>query len=186
VDSSGQSKTYAEEVLKSAAISVASRQLRTNDGDGRVAYVAHRDCAEAAAVVLSTSGHEGRTYNITGPELVSAGGIAHMLSGVAVAGRGGRGGHARHGVAAIATERGPNPGPVSGPCGEPGESGETGDLESWRTGGAATSRRRRVNEPLPALTARPDSDYSGVGSRGDFPDRCSDRSLLTCRAELNR
>jgi NAD(P)H dehydrogenase (quinone) len=77
-----RNQTYAESVLGSAAIAVASGELRTNAGSGSVAYVAHRDCAEAAAAVLSTAGHAGKVYDITGPELVNPVSMAHMLGDV--------------------------------------------------------------------------------------------------------
>jgi uncharacterized protein YbjT (DUF2867 family) len=40
-------------------------------GDGRVGFVAADDAARAAAQVLSTDGHAGRNYEITGPESLS-------------------------------------------------------------------------------------------------------------------
>jgi NAD(P)H dehydrogenase (quinone) len=39
--------------------------------DGRIAYVAREDLAEVAAVVLSTDGHDGQTYDVTGDELLT-------------------------------------------------------------------------------------------------------------------
>jgi NAD(P)H dehydrogenase (quinone) len=47
-----------------------------NTGDGQVAPVAKQDAAAAAAAVLTTDGHAGRTYDITGPELVTVGRLA--------------------------------------------------------------------------------------------------------------
>ncbi|MEJ1962386.1 MAG: SDR family oxidoreductase [Gammaproteobacteria bacterium] len=40
-------------------------------GDGQIAFVAKSDCTACAAKVLMTPGHEGVTYEITGPELLS-------------------------------------------------------------------------------------------------------------------
>lgn len=40
-------------------------------GEGRMAFVAKQDCIASAAAVLTTPGHEGAVYEITGPELVS-------------------------------------------------------------------------------------------------------------------
>jgi NAD(P)H dehydrogenase (quinone) len=44
----------------------------TNVGDGAHAYVARADCAAAAVAALTTGGHAGRAYDITGPELIGA------------------------------------------------------------------------------------------------------------------
>lgn len=40
-------------------------------GDGQIPFVAKSDCTACAVKVLTTAGHEGRTYEITGPELLS-------------------------------------------------------------------------------------------------------------------
>ncbi len=40
-------------------------------GEGRMAFVAKQDCIASAAAVLTTPGHEGAIYEITGPELIS-------------------------------------------------------------------------------------------------------------------
>src|SRR5690606_9411734 len=45
-------------------------------------YVTRADCAEAAAAVLTTPGHEGKTYDITGPELVGPREIAAAAAAV--------------------------------------------------------------------------------------------------------
>ncbi|MDX2357140.1 SDR family oxidoreductase [Dietzia sp. PP-33] len=45
--------------------------IRGPAGDGRIAWVARDDLAEAAAAVLSTEGHDGRTYDLTGDELLT-------------------------------------------------------------------------------------------------------------------
>jgi NAD(P)H dehydrogenase (quinone) len=44
----------------------------TNIGAGAHAYVARADCAAAAVAALTTDGHAGREYDITGPELIGA------------------------------------------------------------------------------------------------------------------
>jgi NAD(P)H dehydrogenase (quinone) len=41
----------------------------SNAGDGREAMVWREDCVESAAAVLTSEGHAGQTYNITGPAL---------------------------------------------------------------------------------------------------------------------
>jgi len=40
-------------------------------GGGRVGFVAREDCVACAVAVVSSPGHEGKTYDITGPELVT-------------------------------------------------------------------------------------------------------------------
>jgi NAD(P)H dehydrogenase (quinone) len=47
---------------------IASEQWVSNAGDGKEAMVWRDDCAACAAAVLTGAGHEGQTYNITGPE----------------------------------------------------------------------------------------------------------------------
>jgi NAD(P)H dehydrogenase (quinone) len=63
---------YADLEAGSQAAAVATGQLVTNGGDGAVAYIARDDCAAAAAAVLATDGHEGKAYDITGPERLDA------------------------------------------------------------------------------------------------------------------
>ena len=71
---------YAESQVAAAARAVASGHLVHNNGDGRTAYVSREDCAAAAAAVLTTDGHEDRTYDITGPELVSQADVAALVT----------------------------------------------------------------------------------------------------------
>ena len=77
-----RNQSYAEAELRGASSSVNSGESHTNAGSGRVAYVAHRDCAEAAAAVLLTGGNDRMTYDITGPELMSPEDFARILSEV--------------------------------------------------------------------------------------------------------
>jgi uncharacterized protein YbjT (DUF2867 family) len=48
--------------------------------DARISYIATQDIGEAAATVLSTPGHEGKAYNLTGPEALSGVEIAQIIS----------------------------------------------------------------------------------------------------------
>ena len=73
---------YAEFQATGAAQAVAGGKLVTNKGDGRTAYVSRADCADAAAVVLSTDGHEGQAYEITGPEAVTEDTVAEIAAEV--------------------------------------------------------------------------------------------------------
>jgi NAD(P)H dehydrogenase (quinone) len=74
--------SFAELQVKSAAMAVAAGKLVSNVGDGRIAAVSRHDCAEAAAVVLTTDGHEAGTYEITGPESLSQRDLSGLLAEV--------------------------------------------------------------------------------------------------------
>jgi|SRR6185437_2749333 len=65
-------------VAITAAQAITTGQLVTNAGAGRTAYVSRDDCAAAAAAVLTSAGHENQTYDITGPEAVSAEDLAAL------------------------------------------------------------------------------------------------------------
>ena len=49
-------------------------------GDGKVGVIDTRDIGNAAATVLTSDGHEGKTYPLTGPEALSMGEVAEKLS----------------------------------------------------------------------------------------------------------
>lgn len=51
-------------------------------GDTPIAMVDPRDVASTAAAVLTTAGHDGRTYQLTGPEAISYAEVARRLSSV--------------------------------------------------------------------------------------------------------
>jgi len=51
-------------------------------GDAKISAVDVRDIAAVAVAALSEEGHEGKTYNLTGPEALSHGEMAEKLSGV--------------------------------------------------------------------------------------------------------
>jgi NAD(P)H dehydrogenase (quinone) len=70
--------SFAELQLPPAATAVHNRRLITNGGDGRIVPVSRRDCAEAAAITLTTDGHTGNTYEITGPEALSQSDLAEL------------------------------------------------------------------------------------------------------------
>jgi NAD(P)H dehydrogenase (quinone) len=73
---------YAELQVPLGAIAVTYGKLVTNAGEGRIAPISRNDCAAAAAAVLTADGHEGQTYEITGPEALSQADIAGLLSEV--------------------------------------------------------------------------------------------------------
>jgi NAD(P)H dehydrogenase (quinone) len=74
--------SFAELQVPPATLAVSAGKLVTNFGDGRIVPISRRDCAEAAAVVLTTDGHLGKTYEITGAEPLSAPDLAEVLSDV--------------------------------------------------------------------------------------------------------
>jgi NAD(P)H dehydrogenase (quinone) len=58
-----------------------------NRGAGGSAFIARDDAAAVAATVLATDGHEGRIYDVTGPELLTGADLAALatdLSGISV------------------------------------------------------------------------------------------------------
>lgn len=69
---------YAHMQLPGLAQAAASGQLVTNTGAGATAYVTREDCAAVAAAVLAQGGHEGLTYDITGPQALSAADLAAL------------------------------------------------------------------------------------------------------------
>jgi NAD(P)H dehydrogenase (quinone) len=56
--------------------------IRGPAGDGRVGAVARDDIADVAVAVLLGDGHDGRTYDVTGPEAITLHQVAEELSRV--------------------------------------------------------------------------------------------------------
>lgn len=54
--------------------------VRAPAGEGRAAWVTRDDIAAAAAAVMTSPGHEGRSYDLTGPEALTLGETAQRLS----------------------------------------------------------------------------------------------------------
>lgn len=75
-----RNQLYADGLISRGAKAVAAGELVTNSGRGKWAPVAREDCAAAAAAVLSQPGHEGKTYDITGPDLISEQEFAQLLT----------------------------------------------------------------------------------------------------------
>src|SRR6201994_480896 len=73
---------YAELQVPLGAVAAAYGRLVTNAGDGRVAPISRSDCAAAAVAVLTTDGHDGKTYEITGAEALTQADIARALTDV--------------------------------------------------------------------------------------------------------
>lgn len=77
-----RNQLYMDGLVAEAAQAVASGDLYSNAGRGKWAPVARRDCAEVAAIVLTTPGHEGQSFDITGPELLSRQDFAKLITEV--------------------------------------------------------------------------------------------------------
>jgi NAD(P)H dehydrogenase (quinone) len=56
--------------------------IRGPAGEGRVAWAARDDIADVAVTVMTENGHEGRTYDVTGPEALTLAETAEQLSSV--------------------------------------------------------------------------------------------------------
>ena len=74
---------YAEYQVPTAAQAIGTGRLVTNAAGGRTAYVSRDDCAAAAAAVLTSAGHENTSYDITGPQSVSAEELAALAGEIA-------------------------------------------------------------------------------------------------------
>jgi NAD(P)H dehydrogenase (quinone) len=73
---------YAENYVTDLVAARESGTLVTSAGDGRVASAARADYAEAAAVVLTETGHEGRVYELAGDQAWTFDVLASALSEV--------------------------------------------------------------------------------------------------------
>ena len=65
-----RNQIYANGLVDQVEQIVRDGKLVTFTPDARVAYVTREDCAEAAAAVLTTPGHDNKAYNITGPDAI--------------------------------------------------------------------------------------------------------------------
>jgi NAD(P)H dehydrogenase (quinone) len=77
-----RNSVYADFEVANLAVATDTGTLITNVGSGTHAYVSRADCAAAAAAVITGDGHAGRTYDVTGPELIGAGRRAEIFSAV--------------------------------------------------------------------------------------------------------
>jgi uncharacterized protein YbjT (DUF2867 family) len=66
--------------LLAGADEIRQGRLIAPAGDGRIAMVDPRDIGAVAAVVLTTDGHEGCSYRLTGPRAVSYAEVARALA----------------------------------------------------------------------------------------------------------
>ncbi len=75
-----QNSLYFEVVPMFVGAGVLETGIFFPAGEGKVAFAARQDLGEAAATILSTEGHENKTYNLTGSEAYSFAEIAEELS----------------------------------------------------------------------------------------------------------
>jgi NAD(P)H dehydrogenase (quinone) len=73
---------FSELWLAHAATAVKNGELVTNNGRGRMTAISRRDCADAAAIVLTSDGHSYKTYDIVGPQALSTRDLAQLYTEV--------------------------------------------------------------------------------------------------------
>ncbi len=71
---------FMQNFLMQAAMVSSNGAVAAPLGDGKIGYIDLRDIASVATTVLTSSGHEGKTYPITGPESLSMDEVAGKLS----------------------------------------------------------------------------------------------------------
>jgi NAD(P)H dehydrogenase (quinone) len=74
--------TYMDDLLGAAEEIQRTGEIRAAAGHGRAGFIAATDVALAAAHILTTDGHDGDTYVLTGPEALAYSAIAARFSAV--------------------------------------------------------------------------------------------------------
>ena len=76
-----RANAYMQNVLALAPVIAKTSSFASSAGAGRIGMVDARDvAAAAAAIAASPTGHAGQTYHLTGPELITYGDIAAVLT----------------------------------------------------------------------------------------------------------
>jgi uncharacterized protein YbjT (DUF2867 family) len=75
-----RSSVYMSNVVAGAEQVAREGRLYAPAGEARIAMIDPRDVGAAAAAVLTTAGHDGRTYVLTGPEAITYARVAAELS----------------------------------------------------------------------------------------------------------
>ena len=75
-----RSNAFMSNVLAAAEPVAHEGRLYAPAGEARIAMIDPRDVGAAAAAVLSTPGHDGQTYVLTGPEAITYAQVAAELS----------------------------------------------------------------------------------------------------------
>jgi NAD(P)H dehydrogenase (quinone) len=71
---------YTEYLIFTLAPAVASGKLIAATGQGGAPYVTREDCAQAAAAALASSENQSKTWDITGPDLVTYAELAKLAT----------------------------------------------------------------------------------------------------------
>jgi NAD(P)H dehydrogenase (quinone) len=74
---------YADFLIPTLAPAVASGKLTAATGQGGAPYVTREDCAQAAAAALASPDTSNKTWNITGPDLVTYADLASVATELA-------------------------------------------------------------------------------------------------------
>lgn len=75
---------YSEAIATAMAIpALQAGSKPDNCGDGKISFVSRDDCVATAVGVLTQDGHANKTYNVTGPELLSVPEAIAMISEMA-------------------------------------------------------------------------------------------------------
>lgn len=75
-----QNSLYFEVIPMFVGAGVLETGIFFPAGEGKVAFASRQDLGEATATILSTEGHENKTYNLTGSQAYSFAEIAEELS----------------------------------------------------------------------------------------------------------
>jgi uncharacterized protein YbjT (DUF2867 family) len=70
---------FMQNFLDMAPTIAREGKIRGASGEGKIPFVDARDIAAVAAVTLTSPGHEGKKYVLTGPEALSYGEVAKIL-----------------------------------------------------------------------------------------------------------
>jgi uncharacterized protein YbjT (DUF2867 family) len=71
---------FMQIILGSAPMIASDDMFSGSQGDGKVGVIDTRDIGNVVATILTSDGHEGKTYPLTGPEALSMGELAGKLS----------------------------------------------------------------------------------------------------------
>ena len=73
---------FMQIILGSATMIASDDMFSGAQGEGKVGVIDTRDIGNVVATILTSDGHEGKTYPLTGPEALSMGELAGKLSAV--------------------------------------------------------------------------------------------------------
>jgi uncharacterized protein YbjT (DUF2867 family) len=70
---------FMQNFLEMAPTIAREGEIRAASGEGKIPFIDARDIAAVAAITLTSAGHEGKKYVLTGPEALSYGEVAKMI-----------------------------------------------------------------------------------------------------------